>query len=158
MNGKFPCKPRLGLSQRPSGEGEDPDVVACATSSLLIQITVVPFGTVSVSKLKSRMLDMTGSGGRSGIMGGVGFGVGFGVGVGIGVGIGVGAGDVVCIGVGVSAGSDRGVGVDVGAPPQYVIKKAMAIAPASGIRDCGSRRMGINLCSSLGIVRVWYFD
>ena len=99
------------------------------------------------------MLDMTGSGGRSGITGGVGVGVGIGVGVGV-----VGVGDGVCTGVGVSVGSDRGVGVDVGEPPQYVIKQAMAIAPASGIRDCGSRRMGINLCSSLGIVRVWYFD
>ena len=96
------------------------------------------------------MLDMTGSGGRSGITGRVG--------VGVGIGVGVGVGDGVCTGVGVSVGSDRGVGVDVGEPPQYVIKQAMAIAPASGIRDCGSRRMRINLCSSLGIVRVWYFD
>jgi len=99
----------------------------CGAASRLVQVTVVPTGTVRSSKLKLMMSDSL----ADKAVEGVGFGVAVGVGVWVGRGVGVGGvvwvgkgvgveegggavGRGVCVGVGGAVGDVVAVGTDVG--------------------------------------------
>jgi len=72
-------------------ESNDPvtEVIVCVTSSLLVQVTVLPIGTYTVVGTKLRLVIFTFTDGCSV---GVGVAVGVGVVVSLGIGVGVGVG------------------------------------------------------------------